>query len=249
MEKHIDLSIPRGSSELGRSIQQKSQHIPVLGHAEGICHVYVGKDADGRKAIKIAIASNVMSNRETHSIVPLSNCEASCTAATHSSSTTGTAESIHSTSTTISTTEVTNVEYSSKTFSPPSKKLSTLLSDLIATPLAQYRDSVARSSKEPLEKIVQPVFSDPKKSASGPISLVPGVRSNVSSTVATRDTEIPESTTSTELPEPVVRRLKSCLRSEVERERETRRTRLVKFNLRPNSAYAGNRGTQNTTRR
>uniref|UniRef100_A0A8D8W7I6 RNA helicase n=1 Tax=Cacopsylla melanoneura TaxID=428564 RepID=A0A8D8W7I6_9HEMI len=171
-----------------------------------------------------AIASNAMSNRETHSIVPLSNCEASCTAATHSSSTTGTAESIHSTSTTISTTEVTNVEYSSKTFSPPSKKLSTLLSDLIATPLAQYRDSVARSSKEPLEKIVQPVFSDPKKSASGPISLVPGVRSNVSSTVATRDTEIPESTTSTELPEPVVRRLKSCLRSEVERQRETRRT-------------------------
>jgi delta-1-pyrroline-5-carboxylate synthetase len=54
LEGHIDLVIPRGSTELVRSIQDQSHHIPVMGHAEGICHVYVDNDADLAKALKIS---------------------------------------------------------------------------------------------------------------------------------------------------------------------------------------------------
>jgi glutamate-5-semialdehyde dehydrogenase len=50
----IDLIIPRGSNEFVRYIMDHSR-IPVLGHADGICHVFVDADADLDMAVRIAV--------------------------------------------------------------------------------------------------------------------------------------------------------------------------------------------------
>jgi glutamate-5-semialdehyde dehydrogenase len=56
LDKHIDLIIPRGSNEFVQYIMNNS-NIPVLGHADGICHVYVDKDADVETAVAVAVDS------------------------------------------------------------------------------------------------------------------------------------------------------------------------------------------------
>jgi len=54
MDDLINLVIPRGSNEMVRSIQQSTK-IPVLGHADGVCHVYIDEFADPAKAARIAV--------------------------------------------------------------------------------------------------------------------------------------------------------------------------------------------------
>ena len=50
----VDLIIPRGSNELVRFIQDNTR-IPVLGHADGICHLYVDREVDIPQAVRVAI--------------------------------------------------------------------------------------------------------------------------------------------------------------------------------------------------
>jgi glutamate-5-semialdehyde dehydrogenase len=58
MDKYIDLIIPRGSNEFVKYIIDNS-NIAVLGHADGICHVYIDKDADLEMAVKVAVDSKI----------------------------------------------------------------------------------------------------------------------------------------------------------------------------------------------
>ena len=54
MDKYVDLLIPRGGAELVKYCKSNTT-IPVLGHADGICSVYIDKDADLGMATSIIV--------------------------------------------------------------------------------------------------------------------------------------------------------------------------------------------------
>lgn len=58
LEDHIDLFVPRGSNDFVRYIQDHTR-VPVLGHADGICHAYVDRHADVAQAVAVCYDAKV----------------------------------------------------------------------------------------------------------------------------------------------------------------------------------------------
>ncbi|KAL7425253.1 glutamate-5-semialdehyde dehydrogenase [Cryptotrichosporon argae] len=57
-DKNIDLVMPRGGNELVSSIKSQTK-IPVMGHADGICAVYLDESAVEQKAVRVAVESKI----------------------------------------------------------------------------------------------------------------------------------------------------------------------------------------------
>jgi glutamate-5-semialdehyde dehydrogenase len=58
LDQYLDLIIPRGSNQLVRFIKEHTK-IPVLGHADGICHIYVDEAADLEMAMRVCYDAKV----------------------------------------------------------------------------------------------------------------------------------------------------------------------------------------------
>lgn len=56
LDSYIDLIIPRGSNEFVKYIMDNS-NIPVLGHADGICHLYIDSEADLDMTVPVVVDS------------------------------------------------------------------------------------------------------------------------------------------------------------------------------------------------
>ncbi len=53
-DREVDLLIPRGSNQFVQYIMNNTR-IPVMGHADGVCHIYVDEEADAEKALSIIV--------------------------------------------------------------------------------------------------------------------------------------------------------------------------------------------------
>ncbi|MCI5044826.1 MAG: glutamate-5-semialdehyde dehydrogenase [Aquisalinus sp.] len=58
LDNKIDLVIPRGGKSLVARVQAEAR-VPVLSHLDGICHVYLDREADIEKAVNIALNSKM----------------------------------------------------------------------------------------------------------------------------------------------------------------------------------------------
>jgi glutamate-5-semialdehyde dehydrogenase len=58
MQSYIDVLVPRGGKSLVARVQAEAR-VPVIGHLEGNCHVYVDRDADARMAREIVLNSKL----------------------------------------------------------------------------------------------------------------------------------------------------------------------------------------------
>lgn len=83
LDRYIDLVIPRGSNALVRNIQNNTR-IPVMGHADGLCAVYLDASADEAKAIRVVVDAKVCEDVQfafTYSYYLQTDYPAACNAA------------------------------------------------------------------------------------------------------------------------------------------------------------------------
>ena len=70
LEEYLNLIIPRGSNELVQFIQENTK-IPVLGHADGICHLFIDNDVNIDMALSVALDSKIQYPAACNSIETL----------------------------------------------------------------------------------------------------------------------------------------------------------------------------------
>ena len=60
MSKYIDVIVPRGGKGLVKKVQEYSK-VPIIGHLEGLCHMYIDKDSNSNMATKLVVNAKMRS--------------------------------------------------------------------------------------------------------------------------------------------------------------------------------------------